>query len=38
VTLANPNATLNNGQFGLINSTNGNFPSRVMQVAGKLYF
>jgi hypothetical protein len=38
VTLANPNATLNNGQFGLINSTNSSFPSRVMQVAGKLYF
>ena len=38
VSLASPNATLNNGQFGLINSTNSNFPSRVMQVAGKLYF
>jgi hypothetical protein len=38
VTFGAPNATLNSGQFGLINSTNTNFPSRVMQVAGKLYF
>lgn len=38
VTLGAPNNTLNSGQFGLINNTNSNFPARVMQVAGKLYF
>jgi hypothetical protein len=37
-TFASPNQNTSSSSFGLINSTNGNFPARVMQVAGKLYF
>jgi hypothetical protein len=37
-TFASPNNNTSSSTFGLINSTNPVFPSRVMQVAGKLYF
>jgi len=37
-TFASPNNNTSSSTFGLINSTNNNFPARVMQVAGKLYF
>ena len=39
VTFASPsNCTCAGANFGLINSTNGSYPSRVIQLAGKFYF
>jgi hypothetical protein len=39
VTFANPNNYTSSGaNFGLISSTNGAYPARVIQLAGKLYF
>ncbi len=38
VTFAGPGANFSSGQFGLINSTNSNFPARVMELAGKFFF
>jgi len=38
VTFSNPNNNIQSSSFGLINSTNGAYPSRVMQIAGKLFF
>jgi hypothetical protein len=38
VTFANPNNNTASSNFGLINSTNGNFPSRVIQAGAKFIF
>ena len=39
VTFSQPNNnTASGANFGLINSTNSAYPSRVIQLAGKLYF
>ena len=38
VTFSGPNNNISSSNFGQITSTNGGYPSRVMQFAGKFYF